>query len=290
MRVLSGGVVLEDLDMYHRTHEMFSIFTSQGSRENDLSQGFCNSWGSAYDVDTTSVTPTHIGGIPPGQSMSVLFKPLSGILRQSKFLPIRYMPLTIELTLVDDPTLPIISTTTANTAVMEGSVDMGNFLAANTSYTWSIQNAMVKCDLITLDSGLNESYAKVLEEGKKLTINYNTFISQIQSIVGQTNIQVSLTRSLTRLKAVYVSLLKGYAAGSGGRERMVAAKPWNDFFSPMSPDVDDGTLYYNQQGEFQAQLAIGSNIYPAYPLQCHRESFYQLQKNSRDAIKCYAFI
>ena len=191
MRVLSGGVVLEDLDMYHRTHEMFSIFTSQGSRENDLSQGFCNSWGSAYDVDTTSVTPTHIGGIPPGQSMSVLFKPLSGILRQSKFLPIRYMPLTIELTLVDDPTLPIISAVTTNTPVMDGTVDMGNFLAANTSYTWSIQNAMVKCDLITLDSGLNESYAKVLEEGKKLTINYNTFISQIQSIAGQTNIQIS---------------------------------------------------------------------------------------------------
>jgi hypothetical protein len=278
MRILCGGVVLEDLDMYHRTHEMFSIFTSQGSRENDLSQGFCNSWGSSYDVDTTSVTPLHIGGIPPSQSMSVLFKPLSGILRQPKFLPIRYMPLTIELTLVDDSTLPIISGTTSNTAIMDGTVDMGNFLAANTSYTWSIQNAMVKCDLITLDSGLNESYAKVLEEGKKLTINYNTFISQIQSIVGQTNIQVSLTRSLTRLKAVYVSLLKGYAAGSGGRERMVASKPWNDFFSPMSPDVDDGTLYYNQQGEFETQLAIGSKIFPEYPLRGHREAFYQLQK------------
>ena len=118
----------------------------------------------------------------------------------------------------------------------------------------------------------------MLEEGKKLTINYNTFISQIQSIVGQTNIQVSLTRSLTRLKAVYVSLLKGYAAGSGGRERMVAAKPWNDFFSPMSPDVDDGTLYYNQQGEFEAQLAIGNKLCPEYPLRGHREAYYQLQK------------
>ena len=142
--------------MYHRTHEMFSSFTSQGSRDNDLSQGFCNSWGSSYDVDTTSVTPAHIGGIPPSQSMSVLFKPLSGILRQSKFLPIRYMPLTIELTLVDDPTLPIISAVTTNPPPTTG-VDMGNFLAANLSYTWSIQNAMVKCELITLDSGLNES-------------------------------------------------------------------------------------------------------------------------------------
>jgi hypothetical protein len=117
---------------------MFSIFTSQGSRENDLSQGFCNSWGSAYDVDTTSVTPTHIGGISPGQSMSVLFKPLSGILRQSKFLPIRYMPLTIELTLVDDPTLQNISQVTNQTPDVVNGVDRANILTANSSYTWSL--------------------------------------------------------------------------------------------------------------------------------------------------------
>ena len=157
---------------------------------NDLSAGFGNIWDNKYDAN--SVTPLHLGGIPPGQSMSVLFKPLSGILRQSKFLPIRYMPLTIELTLVDDPHLPIVTaTTTGRTAVSIGGVDLANFTDLNTSRTWSIQNAMVKCDLITLDSGLNESYAKVLEEGKKLTVNYNTFISQIQSIAGQTNIQIS---------------------------------------------------------------------------------------------------
>ena len=129
--------------------------------------------------------------------MSVLFKPLLGIIRQSKYFPIRYKPLTIQLTLVDEPTLPIKGKSTARTPN----------IAANSSYTWSIQNAMVKCDLITLDSGFNESYAKLLEEGKKLTITYNTIISQIQSIAGQTNIQISLTRSLTRLESVFMSLL-----------------------------------------------------------------------------------
>ena len=282
MRVLCQGVVLEDLGMYHRAHEVFSIFTSEGSRINDLSEGFCNTWEYRDPnlSDAKTVTALEMGGINPSESMTVSFKLLSGLLRQPKFIPLRYLPITIELTLVDDPHLPIVSGTTTNRTVNDvgGGLDMGNFTDRNTSRSWLIQNAMVKCDLITLDSGLNESYAKVLEEGKKLTINYNTFISQIQSIVGQTNIQVSLTRSLTRLKAVYVSLLKGYAAGSGGRERMVAAKPWNDFFSPMSPDVDDGTLYYNQQGEFETQLAIGSKIFPEYPLRGHREAFYQLQK------------
>jgi hypothetical protein len=65
----------------------------------------------------------------------------------------------------------------------------------------------------------------------------------MQSIAGETHIQISSTRSLTRLKSGYVSLLKCYASGNGGREKMVAAKPWNDLFSPMSHALEDSTLY-----------------------------------------------
>ncbi|MFM7981091.1 MAG: hypothetical protein ACKPKO_17410 [Candidatus Fonsibacter sp.] len=71
-------------------------------------------------------------------------------------------------------------------------------------------NAQVKCDLVTLDSGLNESYVKLLEEGKKLTLNYNTFISQYQTISNQPDFVINITRSLTRLKSVFVSLWKNY--------------------------------------------------------------------------------
>ncbi|MFM7989881.1 MAG: hypothetical protein ACKPKO_62265 [Candidatus Fonsibacter sp.] len=39
------------------------------------------------------------------------------------------------------------------------------FTAANTSTTWEILNVQVKCDLVTLDSGLNVSYIKLLDEG-----------------------------------------------------------------------------------------------------------------------------
>ena len=75
------------------------------------------------------------------------------------------MPLTIELVLVDDMEEPIIFEIAVGT----------NFDATNTSLTWSIINVQVKCDIVTLDSGPNEAYIKLLEEGKKLTLNYNTF-------------------------------------------------------------------------------------------------------------------
>ena len=98
------------------------------------------------------VSPIHLAGILPHQSMTVLFKPLSGIIRQSKFLPIRYMPQTSKLTWVDDPTLQFLSHVTNHTPVIVNGVDREN-LICKLSYTWSIQNAMVKCDLIALDSG-----------------------------------------------------------------------------------------------------------------------------------------
>ena len=40
--------------------------------------------------------------------MTVMFKPLAGILKTRKYLPLQFMPLTIELSLVDNPVDPII--------------------------------------------------------------------------------------------------------------------------------------------------------------------------------------
>ena len=66
------------------------------------------------------------------------------------------MPITIELSLVANPLDPIISDLDHN-----GSND------GHTSTTWEILNVQAKCDLVTLNSGLNDSYIKLLEKGNK---------------------------------------------------------------------------------------------------------------------------
>ncbi|MFM7983682.1 MAG: hypothetical protein ACKPKO_30595, partial [Candidatus Fonsibacter sp.] len=101
--------------------------------------------------------------------------------------------------MVDDLLDPIVS-----------NVNHVGFTDGNTSKTWDILNVQTKCDLVTLDSGLNDSYIKLLEYGKKLTLNYNTFISQYQTITDQTDFSINISRSLTRLKSVFVSLWKNY--------------------------------------------------------------------------------
>ena len=135
--------------------------------------------------------------------MTVLFKPLSGILNQQKFLPLKWAPLTIELELVDDKNEPILSQFSMPTA-------SDGFTAASTSTDWSINNVMVKVDVCTLDNALDNSYYTHLNEGKSLPLHYNTFISQMQTIAGQDAPLVTVSRAITRLKSVFVTLVKDY--------------------------------------------------------------------------------
>ena len=57
------------------------------------------------------------------------------------------------------------------------------FAVANTSTTWQIVTVQAQCDLAAFDSGLHESYIKLMEESQKFTLNYNAFISQYQRII-----------------------------------------------------------------------------------------------------------
>ena len=123
------------------------------------------------------------------------------------------------------------------------------FTDENTSLLWSILNVQAKRGLITLDSSLQESYVKLLEEGKKLAITYNTFILQFQTIAGQKDFSIGITRSLTRLKSVFVTFRKDYTVGY--RANAVGSKSWNDFVSPMWPDVRNNIVNYGKNGEFE---------------------------------------
>ncbi|MFM7985510.1 MAG: hypothetical protein ACKPKO_39965, partial [Candidatus Fonsibacter sp.] len=134
MRILAGGQILEDIDMYNRVHEMFSIFGSSESRISDYSEGFNNYW--EDKASSTEISVQILKGIFQGESQTVLFRPLSGILRQRKYIPLRYMPLTIELSLVDNATDPLVQ--------VQGNI----FTNGNNSTAWSILNAQVKCDLV----------------------------------------------------------------------------------------------------------------------------------------------
>ena len=139
---------------------MFHMLQDPVNRNNDDIEGF----GARYDNTTVDV---NYPGLEPGANRVVMFKLLSGIFNQEKFLPIRYMPIPIELELTSILTDPIIY---PNDLAVAGAV----FTAANSTTLWQIEDVQIKCDICSLDNALDNEYAQHLLSGNSLPINYNT--------------------------------------------------------------------------------------------------------------------
>ena len=94
-----------------------------------------------------------------------------------------------------------------------------------------------------------------------------------------------MCHALTRLQSVFVTLIKdiqpvytGVAASQREGNMTADRRQWNDFFSPAHWDNKDGTLTLTPIREFEAQLQLGSKLFPEYPIRSHNEAFYQLKK------------
>jgi len=103
--------------------------------------------------------------------------------------------------------------------------------------------------------------------GKSLPINFNTYITQSQAIVGQ-DVGVSLNRAITRLKSIFVTFYKSSTTDATHKE-------WNDFAHPMDHVTD---YKYDSGYELEYQIQIGSKLFPEYPVRSVSESFAQLKK------------
>ena len=271
MRILCGGQVVEDIDNYNRVHQMFTILNAKDANINERAEAF----GQQFDNHQTAFSTLTVAGIAPGEAQTVLFKPCSGLFNQPKMLPIRYMPITVELELVHDNTEPIVSATT----VGQDNFDVSNAATGNTSMLWQIQNVQVKCDVVTLDNQLDNSYAEHLLSGKALPINYQTYVSQKQSILsgnnGSQKVRLNVTRALTRLKNVFITLDKPAA----GQNYAPKFKEWNSFYSPMEDYTGAQRNSWAAAGEIaDFQVQIGSKLFPEYPIRSHAEAYYQLRK------------
>jgi hypothetical protein len=168
---------------------MFSLFENPQVRKHDTTEGF-GYYEDIHLLDDIGDLP----GIKAASYQTVMFKPLCGLFNQSKYLPLRYMPIEIELELADNDA-PIIT-------------NFGDkFTAANTQIAWTIQNCQIKCDILSLDNALDNSYVNHLLGGNTLKIVYATYISSIQTVTSEDS-QVNVSRSLTSLRSVFMSLDK----------------------------------------------------------------------------------
>ena len=287
MRIIAGNQVVEDFDNYNRVHQMFSKLMSQGARKDEANEGF----GYRYD-DEVKTLVNNAGNILsyevnatncPGfkNQMTVAFKPLAGIFSQFKYLPLKYMGnLTIELELVNNDIECIINpddytddNNLGNRFTTDVALPGGN--ASNTSKVFELNNAFVSCDICTLDNNLNNEYVKHLLEGKGLPITYTTYITQMQSVAGYSDINVPVIRSVSKLVASFITF---YRTDDPSLGYEYANKRFCRFYHPHQTHiaVEQGIYDINKDLEFQIQL--GSKLFPEYPCNSLTQCFYHLRK------------
>jgi hypothetical protein len=245
---------------------MMHILTSKNNRDNDDIEGFNARWDSDAFYNKYGSYP----GIPPSNKKRNSFKPLFGICNQPKYIPLAYAPLTMEFEIVNNATDPIAAIGDANA-----------FKAETTSNLWQIEDVRIICDVVTLDSALNNSYAEHVLSGKALPINYSTFITQYQTLTSSDS-AVNVTRAVSRLKSAFINFDNRHTHGDPDGSNIHSVV--NTFMGPMSPipNADGiGTYFggaYNYLHELQWQLQIGSKMFPEYPCSSLSETFYQLKK------------
>eukprot|EP00972_Heterocapsa_arctica_P106289 15658365-Heterocapsa_arctica.AAC.1 len=125
---------------------MLTDMQSQQEQLSTAAEGF-GIFDNNYGADTTDDTrktyqaSNHNAAGLIEQSRRVLFKPLCGLFNQEKLLPVKHCSIQIELELVSN---------------MEDAIVTAD--DATNSKRWSISDAQIKCDLLTLDSSLENEY------------------------------------------------------------------------------------------------------------------------------------
>ena len=209
--VRAGGVTVSDEDMWNRNYHMLMQFSPQSARDN-----LAVAAGKKGDVITNQAT---LG-----------FPLLAPLFQQTKALPLSVMNLTVHLELVD-----------ATSDVMQKTADLPAGVNGQ-STSWHIEEPVLLCDLITLDSSLASEYSNMLLKGRSLSIPFVSYYTVPHVITnGAGGFQIAMTRSLTRLKAMF----------------MTFANSANDKYAA---DLKYSSISDAQITEWQAQ--IGSKKYP----------------------------
>ena len=193
-RLICGGQVVEDIDDFNRLRLMLTDLLPEDGQHDIACEGFGNfdlvkevAAQAADDRKSYRQTDYDLSGNVI-LARRVQFKPMLGLFNQGKLTPLRYCPIHIELELVNQQADAV------TTEAAEGFTNGVN---------WNISDIQCKCDILELDSSLQNEYASHLLSGKSLPINFNTWNHTNQSTGLGKDLSAHITRAVTRLKSIF---------------------------------------------------------------------------------------
>ena len=275
VRELCGGTVITDVLSYARTAEAFqSLLEPSEWQFSEAVLGFGGGQYGMWDahrpdinLDEPDIYVPNISRHPrpgilrPGGSYTCVQRLLTGMVKSNKLIPLRVCPLTYELTLE----------TASKFCVPAG---------GQTSQNYSLENCYVLCDLLTLDSSIQNSYMKSLLGGNALSLIIPSYITIKYPITNAETLAIVVQRAMTRNVAVFVNFNQETDIATNfvypDRDDNDTEKMWQGagpYFMPISPA--EPILSDNP---FSFQLQLGSKLWPEQPMNSMAEMYETLRK------------
>ena len=240
----SSGVEIDQIPMYSRFHEMhgFKLLPFADQWGEASIAGLGGSWGNG-----ASNVPRY-GTIAANASYTVMHKVHTSLTNSGRFLPCRYMPLELEMSLN-----PTTTDWLSN--------------AANTSQAYEISNIQLIYDAVVLDESIQESFYKALLASRTLSIPVITVYQVVQSIpAAATTFSFAAVRAFSRLSHVWLTF-----RGAGARA--------SEFVCPTTTAGAGATPALADGGAPLARLSLGPKNYPdPQAIASIPEYFYQLHQ------------
>ena len=185
VRVLIGGVEVEKIEPYGRSHELFRCVLNTPNSQIDMAVED----GRAYN--NAVFPPVAPKFIPAGQRYDVCLNPMLGLMGTGKYMPLRYANIVLEFTLAS----------VADALAVDSVAD-----------DFNLEQTEIRMSVVRLDSALESGFASMLMSGRALQLNLRTVLNQ--SIVipaGSTTFQASVVRALSRIAGIFVTFQGDHA-------------------------------------------------------------------------------
>lgn len=244
LRILAAGSVAEDIMHYGRSFYMYHTCLPSDRRVDDSVEGFgiAGTSGAQVQLDNIDVQEE----IAAGETKKVTVHLLSGLLACSKLIPLRSCPITIEAHL--------------------GPATQNMQRGTGKSTTWSVQNAELKCSVVSLDSVMDSQFSAHLLSGRSLYLPFSSYSTTMQTVAGP-SYKVDVARGFTALKTLFATMDVSHTATPNEYQQEV------NTFVHTANGSNNGSL---DTVEFQYQ--IGGKVYPELPVRSLAEAFKCLRE------------
>ena len=242
----SNGVELDNIPMYGRFHQMHG-HALLPFQEQWAESSICGMGGSWATTGTPSNVPA-VGTIAANGSYTVMHKVHCSLFNSSRYLPSRYMPLELEMSL--------------NSVVSDWLTAGGG-----NSQTYEVSEIQVLYNSVTLDESIQSSFYQALLNSRSLSLPVVNVYQTVQSIPAtSTSFSFAAVRAFSRLSHVWLTF-----RGTGARSAEFVC-PTTTAGTGVTPALADG-------GAPQARLTIGPKNYPdPQSITNIPEYYYQLQQ------------